>query len=160
MWKNKLENKKFKKSRSGLLDEALRVYSGIRKNLDGVPKIVDAVWIRDGYGIIGLDSKDFILVAKKYIYGDIVSVHKLVWNRAILRGKKILMYIKSSGYFYLFSPDKIEETIMNKRGKVEMVNFGIKNGVNIVKLAELKKLGNKMVVKNEKYAERIQKKLV
>ncbi len=160
MWKNKLENKKFKKSRSGLLDEAMRVYSGLRRGLDGIPEIVDASWVRDGYGTIGLDSKEFIIVAKKYIYGDVVSVHKIVWNRAIMRRKKILMYIKSSGYFYLFNPERIKKTIMNKRGLIEMINFSIRNGVNIVKIAELQKLGEEMVVKNEKYAEKIQKKLV
>ena len=160
MWKNKLENKKFKKSRGGLLDEAIRVYFGLKRRLENIPDIVDTSWVRDVYGTIGLDSKEFIVVAKKYVYGDMVSVHKIIWDRAILRGKKILMYIKKNGYFYLFSPEKIKKTIFNKRGNTMMVNFGIRNGINIVKLAELKKIGDEMVVKNEKYAEKIQKKLI
>lgn len=160
MWKNKLENKKFKKGKGGLLDEAISVYSALMKKFDNIPKIVGAFWLRDSYGTIGLNSNDFLVVAKKYTYGDIVSVHKLILDTAISEGKKILMYIKKNSYFYLFSLVKINKVIPNKRGSIEMINFSIRRGINVIKFAEFKSKTNDMVVKNEEYSNKIQKKLI
>ena len=104
--------------------------------------------IHDEYGVMGYRVNDFILVAKKKPYGEIVSCHKSLMWIAIKEGKKILFYIGASGNFYKFSPNEIHEKVFmwhegfinyrKARGKprVEMVNFSIRLGKRFSLLPE------------------------
>ena len=154
MWKKNLEDTKLKKGRP-LLVEARTVYFGLMKKFgDGVPNMTGSKAVRDMFGEIGMVGRRYFLVAKRYSYGDIVSVHHSIWARAKRDRMKIIMYVQTSGYFYTFDPGKIKETQINRRGIVEMINFSIREGVNIVKLAEIRAIGAMKVEKNVKYAEK------
>lgn len=114
------KRRELKVSRKGLLKEALAL---LRK--DGDP-------IRDEVATIAYRVDHYILVAKDYIYGNIVSCHKRILNLAIKEGKRILFYIGDSKHFYSFSARQIDESIfffhegfVNHRGDIEMVNFPI-----------------------------------
>jgi len=109
--------------------------------------------IRDYRGTIAYDTKVGILSAKKSPYGDIVSVSKQIWDKALKENKKILLYIQSTGYIYEFDPFKIVETKMNLRGNIEMVNFDIRNGVNILRkmIQEGSDLSNREVAQKAEF---------
>ena len=48
------------------------------------------------------------------------------------------MYIASSDNFYVFNPDEIKEIKENKRGNATMINFSIREGLNLLKISEKK----------------------
>ena len=89
--------------------------------------------IKDKYGKIGFELDNHYLVAKRNMFGDIVSVDVSIWNRARKNNKKILIFMGDSKYFYEFDPKEITDTVTNSRGDKMMVNFSIRNGVNMAK---------------------------
>jgi len=124
MFKKSIKNVGFKRGRQSLLMIGLTI---LKKYAD----LGQVKKIKDYKGTIAYDTKIGILAAKKSPYGDIVSVSKQIWDKALKESKKILLYIQSTGYIYEFDPFKITETTMNLRGNTEMVNFDIRNGINI-----------------------------
>lgn len=86
----------------------------------------------DDTGTFAYEVDDYILTAKKYIYGNMVSCHKRAIYAALNQNKLILMYIADADKFYRFNPEAIikdKETVFNKKGENEMINFRIKLGV-------------------------------
>lgn len=143
MFKKKLKDTKIKFGSRGILDEAMAIF----KRLFFEPETVEPV--RDGYGTIAMDIGKFLLVSKEKPYGDIVSVSRQIWDQALEENKKIIMYIQLQGYFYRFDPAEITDYKLNWRGKSQMVNFGIKEGVNLMKLKAKKERINFIVLKNK-----------
>jgi len=143
MFKSNLENKPLNLKGWGILGEGFSVF----KKLFFEPENWEPV--SDQHGVYAYIFRDLILVAKKETYADIVSVTKELWDRASQEGKKIVIYIASSGYFYRFDPEKVKETETNFRGKIEMVNFSIREGVNLMKLKAQKEKVNIIVLKNK-----------
>lgn len=134
-----LKNKKLKHGRNKLLQFGFAILRGSIDDLDGTT-------IRDETRrVVAYDLDKCIFVAKKELYlpatdedmkKALVSVDKRIWNSARSRGKKILMYLDDSKSFYVFRPDEITIDGTNKRGKIEMINFSIRNGVNLKKFLE------------------------
>lgn len=90
--------------------------------------------LRDSIGIFAYVYSDKILVAKKYVYGNIVSAHKKAVERAYQQKKDFVMYIVESNSFYKFDTEKIiQKGRLNKRNGIEMLNFNITLGMNIEK---------------------------
>lgn len=143
MFKKDLDNVKIKFGSRAILPEALQVYKGLFL-------IKSFTEIHDKHGVVGYDLGDRILVAKKSTYGDIVSVSEGIWSRTKIQRKKIVMYLQNSRYFYEFDPNKIKEVSYNKRGKTKMVNFDIRNGVNLMKLEAVKERSEEIIKKNKK----------
>jgi hypothetical protein len=145
----KIKDVELKKGK-GILHEALSLYHKL-----GFPGFENPIKENDASGTIGY--KCFItrkyLVAKKSPYGDIVSVHQRIWNKAREKKIEIIMYIKSSQYFYVFKPWEIEDTEINVRGDEFMVNFGLRNGVNLLKTEDIKL--DEAVEKNVSYQDRL-----
>jgi hypothetical protein len=83
----------------------------------------------DGIGMYGIITERGILVAKKYIYGNIVSAHKIAVVTAKSLNRPMIMYIGDIGKFYSFNAQKImEQSEENKRGDVIFLNWTIKMG--------------------------------
>ena len=142
MFKNTFKNTEIKLGDGSILDEAMIVFEKVfyYPHID--------CQISDKYGIIGNVIDDFILVAKKETYGDVVSVSNKIWTRAIFENKYIVMYIQKIGYFYKFNPNKIKETHENMRGDTKMINFGIREGQNLIKLKAIVDRVDSSVLKN------------
>jgi hypothetical protein len=84
---------------------------------------------KDNVGRIGFEVDNFIVGARSYIYGYIISTHKSLVEIAIAKKKKILIYIGNSDAFYEFDPNEIKKTgSLNLRGHEEMYNYDIKGG--------------------------------
>jgi len=84
--------------------------------------------------VIGYGNEEFILVAKNYIYGNIVSCHKELLNIAKKEGIFLLMYINTNDKFYKFDPDEcLSQSEDNFRGGIVMSNFKINLGKNFEK---------------------------
>ena len=84
--------------------------------------------LRDSHGVYGLAYGHFILLARDYIYGFIISVHKDAVAEAIKRRIPLVIYIKDAKTFYKVEPEdvlkhKIDE---NQKGRAEMINFSVK----------------------------------
>jgi len=93
--------------------------------------------LKDNVGIMGWLTYDSIVVAKKYVYGWIVSCHKGVVELAQEKDLSLLMYIEKSDTFYQFDPDEIiKQNTINYRGKIPMMNFDVRLGKNIEKNEE------------------------
>lgn len=90
---------------------------------------------RDKIGIICLEYPTFILVARRYVYQGIVSVHRTIVHYARDNLKKIVMYVDTENGFFVFDPTQILSTSTpNTRGYSEsevMENFPFKIGVRI-----------------------------
>ena len=148
MFKKELKNSTIRMGRSSILEEALVVY----ENLFDEEKFVI---LKDRYGRIGYEGKEIILVGKKEPYGDIVSVHKKIWDKAKKEKKDIVMYIKTSGYFYRFRPENIKDSVVNERvnkktGKgIKMVNFDVRYGKNLMKIKAEREHVKLVVLKNK-----------
>jgi hypothetical protein len=99
---------------------------------------------RDKIGIICLEYPSFILVARRYVYQGIVSVHRTIINYARDNWKKIVMYVDETNSFFVFDPDEIlAESTQNKRGPSEseiMENFSFDLGVKLSENKEETKL--------------------
>lgn len=136
MWKDNLENAEQKFGSRTLLTEAAAIYKKLSRDVKQATLLTTGEAVYDEYGMVAIQTPTHFLVAKKNPYGDIVSVHKWIWDHAIAEGKKILMYIQSNTAFYEFVPTNIQKTALNKRGETLMVNFSIRQGINIVKKAQ------------------------
>lgn len=76
-------------------------------------------------------SNKYILVAKSYIYGDIVSCHLRAVIMAMNIDAKLIMYIEKGNNFYEFDPNEIMKEgnhELNERVGEKMANFKIKLG--------------------------------
>jgi len=98
----------------------------IRHHLIGFPQ----ERLEDSHGLYGLRYGHFILLAKDYVYGDIISVHKEAVAIAIKHEVKLLIYLASSNSFYSFRPEDILKNHEgeNRKGTARMLNFTIKLG--------------------------------
>lgn len=133
MYRKDFENKALIKGTGSILREAF----GLFCRLFHKPRSYHLV--KDQVGKIGYEIGDIILVGKKETRGDVVSVHKKIWDKCLKEKKKIVMYLKISGYFYRFDPAEIKESSTNERitdwGETQaMVNFSIREGKNLMKL--------------------------
>lgn len=144
MWTNQIENTVFKRGRQGLLQKGIDC---LKRNIAEYPEITglgEGIWaINDGKGIIAYEGSNYIFTAKAFPFGDIVSVSKVLWDKQ----KKIRMYLASNDAIYEFDPSKIKETKNNFRGNVEMVNFSIREGINIIKIPAIMALNKPKEVK-------------
>ena len=88
--------------------------------------------IYDDHGLIGLEYNDFIMVAKKYIYGWVVSAHETTIKRASREGKTIIMFIGDDDKYYEFMPNVIlDKSTKNIRGGITMLNWDVKLGKRV-----------------------------
>ena len=148
MFKTSLKNAPIKFGRRTLLKEAFWVF----KKLLPAEKVVK---VRDSYGTIALDLGKYYLVAKRRTYADIVSVHKKLWDMSLKRKGFILIYLQESGFFYRFNPAEIKETSINERGGIQMQNFSIKNGINLMNFKSQKQRKEWVVKKNKDYLKKV-----
>jgi hypothetical protein len=85
--------------------------------------------LKDEHGIYGYRYGNFVLVSKKEIYGNIVSVHEEAILKARMHRVGIVMWLESAKKFYWFDPEVCDrEGERNMKGKSIMVNFNIKLG--------------------------------
>jgi hypothetical protein len=141
MWTNDIKNTPLKFGTRNLLGKAVAAYKALPESVRQFGPSGPAKAIRDEQGIIALETSTHIFVAKQSPYGDIVSVASSLWDQAILRQQKILMWIESSQRFYEFDPAVIAETRQNMRGAIQMTNFDLRSGINLVRKAALYSLG-------------------
>jgi len=89
--------------------------------------------LKDDYGIFAYNLPRFVLVAKQYIMGWVVSAHKRAIVSALNQSKPLVMYLDEQGKFYEFDPKTIlEENVgENYKGTALMVNFDIRLGKRI-----------------------------
>lgn len=85
--------------------------------------------LEDDTGKFALITNKGVLVAKRYVWGKLVSCHKqAVWS-AFNLNKKLIMYIADVDKFYKFDPTEvIENSQENLKGESVMYNFEIKLG--------------------------------
>jgi hypothetical protein len=122
-WQPKLENVPQPIPTDGLLRKA--VYQLYRKRIISQPLEL----MRDEHGIYGYRYGQFILVAKKELYGNIVSVHEDAVLCARMHHVGIVMWLASMEKFYWFNAAEIDYTgDRNLKGKSVMVNFNIRLG--------------------------------
>jgi hypothetical protein len=93
------------------------------KRIIGMPLEV----LKDGHGTWGFRYGQFILLARKYVYGNIISVHKTAIAKAIEYAIPIVIYLADSRTFYKIDPETIikEKLAENMKGQALMVNFNI-----------------------------------
>jgi len=150
MFKYKLKDVPIKFGSRTILHEALKVFEKLFGEVNAKP-------IKDYYGTIAFQIGNIFLTGKKEPYGNpenhraFVSVHKQIWDEALKTGRKIVIYIQLTGYFYRFSPDEIQETTINDRGGQPMVNFDIREGKNLLKLVAYKRKIERVAEKNRQY---------
>ena len=83
----------------------------------------------DEHGGYALRYPNFILCAKKEIYGNVVSCHRQIVFDGIERKLPIMMWIDDSNDFYAFDPNEVLKTgEINEKGKSTMLNFSVKLG--------------------------------
>lgn len=105
-----------------ILHEAASIL--IKKKLISFPQ----KQLKDSHGVYGLCYSQFILLAREYIFGYIISVHKDSIAEAIRRRVPLVIYIKEAKTFYVVEPEVIlsEKITENQKGRAEMVNFSVK----------------------------------
>lgn len=113
-----------------------QAFTECKKRLNKTP----ARALADSVGIMAYETDEFILCAKEYICGNIVSCHTELLDRAIMKDLSILMYIKKVDKFYEFNPHSCKANgKVNFRSGIMMTNFHIKLGLNYeVKLQAIK----------------------
>ena len=145
MYKNSFQNAELIKGKGYALREAFRVWI----QLFGKPRRYEVV--RDSVGKVAYKIGNIVLAAKHSQDGDVISAHKFLWDYCLKNKKRLVIYMKDSGYFYRFEPENIKEFKENERGEQKMINFSILNGRNIIKLkAEKIKIKN-VAEKNMNY---------
>lgn len=92
--------------------------------------------LSDEHGTFAYRYGHFILCAKSYIYGNIVSFHRQIIGQALENKIKILLYLGNyknikEGHefpvFYEFNPeDIVKDHEVNHKGGAEMLNCSIK----------------------------------
>ena len=88
--------------------------------------------LKDRYGVYGFRYPQFLLVAKKEIYGNVVSVHEEAVLKARIHHVGIVMWLESAKKFYWFDPDRVDkEGERNFKGLAPMLNFSIKLGKDV-----------------------------
>lgn len=132
MWKENIGDASLNIKREGLLPMALKKYT--EAEAEGFPKFGLVKALRDSYGLIAYEGAQYVLVAKSYPYGDIVSINRKLFERVLQLQKKLVMYIGSSDKFYEFDLTQLSDTKINRRGSIEMVNFSIRDGANLLKV--------------------------
>jgi hypothetical protein len=117
-WIPKIENTNIiNKSQKGLLQIAL--------DRLGKPTIFKI--FKDSVGIFAYETQNYILVARNYIYGFIISIHKSLVETASMKKKPILVYIDRPNKFYMVEADEIlENNTPNVRGDEVFLNFDIR----------------------------------
>ena len=103
-----------------LLDKA--IYGLYRKHVITHPEEV----LYDEYGRYGFRYKSFILVAKKKLYGNLVSCHEEAILKARAHRIGIVMYLHSANRYYLFNP--IELDLVGERNM--MHSHALQGGVS------------------------------
>lgn len=90
--------------------------------------------LSDSHGTYAYRFGHLLLVAKDYVYGDIVSVHKQAVAVAIEYHIPIWMYM-GDGKTYEFDPEEIMRSTTradeNSKGSALMLNFSIKLGKRV-----------------------------
>lgn len=77
----------------------------------------------------GFVTDKCILVARGYIYGDIISVHAESCALALNQKKPVVVYIQDVDKFYAFDPAEIiDNSETNYRRGIAMMNFSIRLG--------------------------------
>lgn len=85
--------------------------------------------LSDGHGVFGYIFNTVVLVARSYVFGDMVSAHARAVASAKNQGKPLLMYIEEPDVFYEFNPDEImKHHTVNHRGGEKFLNFNIRLG--------------------------------
>lgn len=93
---------------------------------------IPAGGLSDRYCVYAYRFLGFLLVAKKQIYGNIVSVHAQAVKVAKAERRLIIMYIEAAQAYYVFNPQEIEAFAqVNRRDNVEMLNFPVRLGRNL-----------------------------
>ena len=82
--------------------------------------------LADEHGTFGYITDRGILVAKKYIYGNIVSAHKFAVYSAMNNELPLIMFIKNVDKYYKFEPREIiANSDENEKGGAKMLNWEI-----------------------------------
>lgn len=90
------------------------------------PEEMPIHFFRDSKGVYCIETRNFILVAKKYIFKNIVSAHAQAVYHAWAKNKKIAMFIAEENRFLFFDPEKVLAVgFTNKKGKTLMFNFKV-----------------------------------
>ncbi len=85
--------------------------------------------LSDDNGVFGYVTNNCVLVAKNYIWGNLVSAHKKAVISSINTNKKLVMYIGRNKAFYSFEPHEIlNNSEENTRLGSVMLNFNIRLG--------------------------------
>jgi hypothetical protein len=93
-------------------------------HLDGKDYILS-----DTFGVFGYIFNRVVLVARSYVFGNIVSCHARAVASAKNQGKPLVMYIEEPDVFYEFNPDDIlDNHVVNYRGGQKFLNFNIRSG--------------------------------
>jgi len=103
-----------------------------RAKLWSYPKEV----LKDTHGEYAYRNGHYLVLAKEYVFGDIISFHKTAIAKAIEHQIKMLLYLKDTDAFYEFDPEEIlrntTEYDENVKGKALMLNFPMKLGKRFV----------------------------
>lgn len=85
--------------------------------------------LKDEHGRYGFRYPQFVLVAKKEIYGNVVSIHEDAILKAMAAKVMVVMYLYSAHKYYRFNPAELYYVSeRNMKGKAVMCNFNIKLG--------------------------------
>ena len=89
------------------------------------------------YGLAGLATKApsgfvFVLTARNYIYGNIISVSRDIMQRALLQDRYLLVFIKKATALYLFDSQEAYRTatVSYRNGTHPYYDFNIGLGKN------------------------------
>lgn len=85
--------------------------------------------LNDAHGVYGYRYPQFLVVAKKELYGNILSFHEQAVLKARMHRIGILCWLNSAKKFYLFDPVKVDkEGKRNMKGQSVMINVNISMG--------------------------------
>lgn len=88
--------------------------------------------LSDSIGVFAFEYDKFLLCAKDYTMGNIVSCHKSLAKLSQHSEKPIIMYLNSAKKFYLFDTAFIlVEGRENVRFNETMINFPVQNGIDV-----------------------------
>lgn len=123
MWKPKLNNDYQPLPNGNLINKAVKIISKTYP----FPKET----LKDQHGRWGLRYGSFLLLAKDYVYGNIISCHREAIGLAIKNKIPIIIFIDNR--FYKFNPEDIlKNSEINHKGQAEMYNFNIKLGQRVM----------------------------
>ena len=123
-WKPAIENVYHRIVKPHLLKDAASIL--IKKKIVSFPLKV----LLDAHGSYAFVYSQFILLAREYVYGYVISVHKDAMAEGIRRRIPLLIYIATANTFYEVNPEQIlkEKIDENQKGRAEMINFNIRLG--------------------------------